>query len=238
MRLEIACADLDGDDLDLRAEGAGRLQLTDRLHDLQRALGRLADGLPAAGPGAARRDQADMADHRNGFVGHALDRGVAGAAIDRVGAGLVHLEGPADEIVARADLEEVLARHGKQAGRGVAVARVEQQLRRDRHDVDAGPLGGLGFLQRHHAQHGQLALALHGAKVVRRSVSIWLMDGSRPQAASSAFSFVSAAASLSAAGLRGVRSASRRAGCRARRRCPDRCRSPRPADRRRPGGRG
>ena len=127
--------------------------------------GGLADGDEAAGPGAPRRDEADVADHRHGLVGHALDRRIAGAAVDGVGIGLEHAEGPADEVVGGADLEEVLARHGEEARRGVAVLRVSNQRRRHRDDVDPCPLGGLGLVERHHPQHGQLALALHRAEV-------------------------------------------------------------------------
>ena len=46
----------------------------DGLEDLHGRFGSLADRLEAAGPGGARRDQADMADDRDIVVGEALDR--------------------------------------------------------------------------------------------------------------------------------------------------------------------
>src|SRR5690606_2020942 len=104
-------------------------ELLDRFPDLQGGFGGLADSLEAAGPGSAGGDQADMADDGNGFVGHALDRRVARRTIDGVGAALVHLEGPADEIVGRADVEEILARHGEEGGGDFAVARIEAEFR-------------------------------------------------------------------------------------------------------------
>jgi hypothetical protein len=95
-----------------------------------------------------------MADDRNRLVRHALHGGVAGAAIDGVGAGLAHLDGPAHEIIGGAGLVEVVARHLEEAWRAVAVLWVEHELGRDRDDVDARAFGGFRLLQRQHAQHG------------------------------------------------------------------------------------
>ena len=106
-----------------------------------------------------------MADDGNGVVGHALDGGVAGTAIDCVGAGLVEPESPAQEIVRCADLVEIVARHGEEARSGVAVLPIEHKFRRHRDDVDAGAFGGFGLIERQYAQHGKLPLAFHSAQV-------------------------------------------------------------------------
>jgi len=148
-----------GDDLDLHGEGPGFLQRLALVPDQLRCFQRLAHGLEAAGPGAFRRDQADVAADRQAVVGHRTDGAEGAGAVEGVGAVLVEGEGPAQEIVSAADLVEVVAGEDEGVGGDFAEAAVHHHRRRNRQKLDPRPRGGFGFLQSLDPQHGELMFA-------------------------------------------------------------------------------
>ncbi len=107
----------------------------------------------------------------NVLVGERADRIEARRAIDGVGTGADEAEGVAHDVFLEREEGVHAAGDGEDVGRGVAEFRIEDELRRDREDLDAGARRGLDLLHGEDTDLGKLLLALHGAKVGdRRSV--------------------------------------------------------------------
>ena len=156
--------DLRRDHLDLSGERARLLEGPHPAPHLEGGVQGLADSAEAAGPGASRGDEADVADHRDALGSEPRDhldacRAVAGVGAESNGVvpGSEIVVGGGEHAVGESDLHEAVTRG--LSHRGVP------EVAFDREHVDPGLGAGGGLVGVLDVDHGQLADTLQGPEI-------------------------------------------------------------------------